>query len=83
MNWDPTAKEKYDTMIAKMPMFHRGIAGEVVRKGAEENANARGAHSVEETDIVKAFYTEVPACFFSLMVRLMDMAGLDHSKFDK
>jgi hypothetical protein len=83
MNWESNAKQKYDQMLEKIPTFHKSIAREVVSKGAEENAKARGAGQVEEDDIVKAFYTEVPACFLSMMVRLMDMVGLDHSKFDK
>ncbi|MBF0532747.1 MAG: hypothetical protein HQL23_06575 [Candidatus Omnitrophica bacterium] len=78
MNWESTAKQKYDAMIKKMPMFHRGIAEEVVNKEAENIAVARGAKQVEERDIVQAFQTEVPPAFFSLMTRLMDMVGFKH-----
>ena len=80
MKWDPVALGKLNTMITKIPIFHREIAKTVVVKKAEMNAQERGADIVAEEDIVKAFFTEVPKAFYSLMVRLMDEVGFNHEK---
>lgn len=80
MQWDPKTEEKFLVMIRKIPMFHRDIAKEVVEKKAQLNAQARGSSCVEETDIVDAFFSEVPKAFYSLMVRILDEAGLDYGK---
>lgn len=81
MKWEPTALAKYNKMLNLIPIFHRGLAKEVVNKKAEQNAVSRGSAQVEESDIVSAFATEVPKAFFSLMVKLMDEVGLDHKKY--
>ncbi len=82
IQWEAEAREKYDKMISIMPMFHRGIAKEVVDKKAVINAQERGAHQVEEEDIVRAFLTEVPKAFYSLMIRIMDEVGFDAKKYE-
>lgn len=80
--WEPTAQERYKLMIEKIPLFHREIAKTVVDKKAELNAIDRGASRVEEPDIVRAFLTEVPVAFYSLMVRLLDEVGFEHRKYE-
>jgi hypothetical protein len=81
MQWEPTALAKYNKMLNLIPIFHRGIAKEVVNIKSEQNAQARGASQVEEADIVKAFFSEVPKAFYSLMVRIMDETGFDYKKY--
>lgn len=78
MKWEAGALAKYNKMLNLIPMFHRGIAQEVVNKKAEMNAQARGSAQVEEKDIVSAFTTEVPKAFFSLMIRIMDEVGFNY-----
>ena len=73
---------KYNKMLNLIPIFHRGIAQEVVNKKAEQNAQARSSIQVEESDIVLAFKTEVPKAFYSLMVRIMHEAGFDYKKYE-
>ena len=80
MDWDPVTQEKFLAMIKKIPMFHRDIAKEVVEKKARLNAQARNASCIEEQDVVDAFFSEVPKAFYSLMVRILDEAGLDYGK---
>ena len=63
LKWEEEALGKYNRMITRIPMFHREIAKIVVQKKAEQNAVARGAALVEESDIVKAFFSEVPKAF--------------------
>ncbi len=78
LKWDADASQKYQTMIKKIPLFHREIAKIVVDKKAEINARERESDQVEENDIVRAFQTEVPKAFYSLMVRLFDEVGFKY-----
>ena len=78
MKWEPTALTKYNKMLNLIPIFHRGIAQEVVNKKAELNAQDRSSTQVEEKDIVAAFMTEVPKAFYSLMIRIMDEVGFNY-----
>ena len=78
--WEAGALEKYNKMLLLIPFFHRGIAKEVVNKKAEQNAQERGSQQVGEHDIVRAFLSEVPKAFYSLMIRIMDEVGFDYKK---
>jgi len=80
MQWNNDVKQKYDLMLEKIPIFHKGITDEIVKQKAPQLAEARGSDIVEEADVVEAFITEVPKCFYSMMIRLMDEVGFDHSK---
>ena len=82
ITWEPSAKEKYDVMIRKIPLFHREIARKVVDEKAALNAQERGAAQVEQEDLERAFLSEVPAAFYSLMVRIMEHVGLDPKKYE-
>ena len=81
MSWDVVALGKYNKMLNLIPIFHRRLAKEVVNKKAEEQAVARGSSTVEEKDIVLAFFAEVPKAFLSLMLRIMDEVGFDYKKY--
>jgi len=81
MNWDALALSKYNKLLNMIPIFHRRLAQEVVNKKAEQGALARGSSMVEEEDIVRAFLTEVPKAFFSMMIRIMDEVGFDYNKY--
>lgn len=82
LQWEPIARRKYETMITKIPLFHREIARVVVDKKAPILARERGADMVQEQDIVRAFFSEVPMAFYSLMIRLLDEAGFDYKKHE-
>lgn len=82
LEWETVAREKYNNMIVKIPLFHREIAKQVVDKKAVINARERGSPRVEETDIVQAFFSDVPKAFYSLMVRLLDEVGLNYKEFE-
>lgn len=78
LEWESKALEKYKLMITKIPLFHREIAKIVVDKKALSNAQERRSDLVEESDIVDAFFTEVPKAFYSLMIRLFDEVKFDY-----
>jgi hypothetical protein len=83
LEWEAIARKKYELMITKIPLFHRAIAKQVVEKKAVINAQERASVLVEEQDIVRAFLTEVPFAFYSLMARLMHDVGFDYKKYEK
>jgi hypothetical protein len=80
--WEANSSQKYKLMIAKLPLFHREIAKQVVDKKAVQNAKDRGAKAVEEGDIVRAFFSEVPKAFYSLMVRLFEEVGFNYRQYE-
>ena len=73
---------KFDSMIEKIPLFHRKIAQQVVYKKAQINALERGGKQVEEADIVRAFFSEVPLAFYSLMIRILEDVGFDYREHE-
>ena len=82
IKWEPTSRKKLDTMIEKIPLFHREIAKTVVENKAILNAQERDSSMVEEEDIVRAFFTEVPMAFYSLMIRLFEEVGFDYKPYE-
>ena len=81
VTWEEQALKKFNKMIARIPLFHREIARKVAQKKAELNAQDRGSRQVEEPDIVKAFFSEVPMAFYSLMIKLLDDVGFDYKRY--
>lgn len=81
-NWENRALKRFNSMIERLPFFHREIAKQVVIKKAESNAQARGSEIVEEPDIIKAFFSEVPMAFYSLMVRLLKETGFNYKEYE-
>lgn len=81
LDWEKTAKQKFDSMIERIPLFHREIAKKVAFKKAELNAQERGSRLVEESDIVRAFLSEVPKAFYSLMIRLFNEVGFSYKEY--
>lgn len=81
MNWEANTQGKFKLMISKIPVFHRHITEEAVTKRAEEIAAARNSEQIEETDVISAFFSDVPSPFYSMMVRLLEQTGFDYKKF--
>ena len=81
ITWDSRAREAFDKIIAALPQFHRSIAEKLVKESAEEIAAARGGATVEEQDLVKAFFKEVPPAFKDMMKRLLGQLKIDYGKY--
>lgn len=82
MTWEKTTEERFKKMLSKMPIFHRHMTevGAIAR--AEENATARGSRIVEEEDLMRAMFSEVPLQFYSLMIRILENVGFDYKKYN-
>lgn len=81
LKWNEETLKRFNQMIQKMPLFHRRIAEDLVKNKSEANAKARSSNMVEEKDVVKAFFSEVPKPFYSLMIRLMEGVGFNYKEF--
>lgn len=80
MDWQQDTQEKFQTMISRIPVFHRRITEVAVTKRAEEIAQVRNAGYVEEQDVIGAFFSDVPSPFYGMMIRLLEQAGFDYRK---
>jgi len=81
MSWEKTTEERFNKMLAKMPIFHRHMTEVGATQKAEKLACERGSRVVEEEDLMRAMFSEVPLQFYSLMIRLLDTVGFDYKKY--
>ena len=81
MIWEAETEKKFKCLISKIPVFHRHITESVVRAEAEKNACGRNCGQVEESDVIGAFFSDVPSPFYSMMVRILDQTGFDYKKY--
>jgi len=79
--WNSEAKKCFDKVITNLPQFHRSIAEQLVREKSEELAAGRQSASVEEQDVVCAFFQEVPPAFKDMMKRLLHQQGIDYRQY--
>lgn len=81
MNWDKTARENFEAVLAKIPVFLRGIAGNKVSQKAENLARVENRQSVSQKDVVDAFFMETPFGFHGPMKTDMEALGIDYKKY--
>ncbi len=81
MEWDKETRDRFKLMISKMPLFHRRMAEKAALAKAEALAKERGSEEIQEEDVVKAFFKEIPKPFVGLMVNLMKDVGFNYKKY--
>ncbi|MFA5008407.1 MAG: DUF2621 family protein [Candidatus Omnitrophota bacterium] len=81
INWDSKAKEIFDKVISNLPQFHRSIAERLVKESAEEIAKNKNMASVEEKELVEAFFKEIPPAFKDMLKRLLTKLNIDYEKY--
>ena len=81
MNWEKNAQGKFQQMIAKIPIFLRGIAEKKVSQKAENIARQDNRLEVTEKDMVGAFFLETPFGFHGPMKLDMEELGIDYKKY--
>jgi hypothetical protein len=81
MNWDMTARENFDAILAKIPAFLRDIAKKKVAERAEMNARKENRPEVTQKDVVDAFFKETPFGFHGPMKMDMEALGIDYQKY--
>ncbi len=82
MTWEKNTEENFKKVLAKLPIFHRHMTEVAATAKAEENAKARGSRIVEEEDLLRAMFSEVPLQFYSLMIRVLEHVGFDYKKYN-
>jgi hypothetical protein len=81
MNWDKTAKDNFEAILAKIPVFLRSIAEKKVSQKAQENARSENRLEVSQKDVVDAFFMETPFGFHGPMKMDMEALGIDYQKY--
>lgn len=80
ITWNPDTQSKFKIVISKMPIFHRRIAENIVPRDAQTNAQKRNSACIEDEDLIRAFFSGVPAPFRGQMKQFLDESGLDYKK---
>lgn len=79
--WNEETKNNFDKVINNLPQFHRSIAEKLVKEKSEELAEKRGSNLVEDKDMVRAFFQEVPPAFKDMMKRLFGQLDIEYGSF--
>ncbi len=82
MTWERSTEENFKKVLSKLPIFHRLMTEVAATAKAEEIASGRGSRIVEEEDLLRAMFSEVPLQFYSLMIRILENVGLDYKKYN-
>ena len=81
VNWEPTAGEKFDQLIAKVPAVMRSLAQNKVSQKAAEIITKEGRELANEKDLVDAFFEATPFGFHGPMKCDMEAIGLDYTRY--
>lgn len=79
--WDKATEIKFNQLLEKIPVFMRAIAAEKITKKAQALANADGRTSINEKDMVDAFFSETPFGFHGPMKNDMNAVEIDYTKY--
>jgi len=79
--WDKTAKDNFEAILAKIPVFLRGVAEKKVSQKAEDLAKTENRPAVSEKDVVDAFFITTPFGFHGPMKMDMEALGIDYKKY--
>ena len=79
--WDAEAKENFEAILAKIPVFLRNVASKRVSQKAEMNACHENRRSVSQKDVIDAFFQETPFGFHGPMKMDMESLGIDYKKY--
>ena len=63
VSWEEDVQKVYGQMLAKVPVFLRPLAKDKIGKKAENNACDNNRASVNEKDMIDAFFSETPFGF--------------------
>jgi UDP-N-acetyl-D-mannosaminuronate dehydrogenase len=81
MDWEKDAKETFEKIINTLPQFHRSIAKVLVKESSEDIATKKGKKEVEISDLIEAFFKEVPPAFKEMMKKLFSKLNIDYTQY--
>jgi len=79
--WEPSARNKFDQLINKVPAVMQGLAKNKVSQKAEELVSKDGRNEINEKDMVDAFFEATPFGFHGPMKTDMEAIGLDYTQY--
>jgi len=79
--WNKTARENFEAILAKIPVFLRGIAEKKVSQKAETIARNDDRLEVSQKDVIDAFFLETPFGFHGPMKMDMEALGIDYIQY--
>jgi len=81
ISWKVETEEQFKKLIAKIPVFLRGMAEKNVAKKARELVRQDNRTLIEEKDLVDAFFVETPFGFQGPLKCDMEECGIDYQKY--
>lgn len=79
--WDKLARENFEQILAKVPVFLRSTAQKKVSQKAENNARSENRGEITQKDVVDAFFMATPFGFHGPMKMDMEALGIDYKKY--
>lgn len=79
--WDQDAQQKFQELLAKIPVFMRPIAESKVSQKARQLAVADQRTLITQKDMVDAFFSETPFGFHGPMKSDMLSIGIDYTQY--
>ena len=81
IHWEPSVDDKFNQLIAKIPVFLRSIAQGKLLQRIESNLKKENRGAVSEKDLVDVFFAETPFGFHGPMKTDMQELGIDYTKY--
>lgn len=81
IQWDNQAREKFNQMIERVPVFMRHVAFDTVTKKANELVIKDARDLITLKDMVDAFFLATPFGFHGPMKADMESLGIDYTKY--
>jgi hypothetical protein len=81
ITWEEATHQKLMKILEEIPELIRGIAEIRVTKKAESILREENRSTVNEKDMVDAFFAETPAGFVGAMKNSMKELGIDYTQY--
>ncbi len=78
---DPAIREKFEQIIAKVPVFVREMARDKVSQRLKANLAKEGRSQATEKDLIDALFAETPFGFHGPLKTDMQSIGIDYTKY--
>lgn len=79
--WEPRAKQMYDAMLKKVPVWLRETAQKKMDKFLLHRQVHQGVTVLQEKDLVDAFFDQTPFGFHGLMKSDMESLKIDYRQY--
>ena len=76
MDWDKVTKDRFDQLLAKMPVFMRYTAEKALIGKLENILKKDNREAVNEKDLVDALFAETPFGFQGMMKNDLNAVGI-------